>query len=910
MPDDSHNSASSPERHEHPVVNDTPTSAHAPASTRHPTHAELLGESPGEMLGNYQLLRVIGEGGFGVVWLAMQREPVVRQVALKVLKPGMDSRQVLARFEQERQALALMDHPCVAKVFDAGATPTGRPYFVMEYVRGISITGYCDEQRLSLQDRLRLFIPVCEAIQHAHVKGIIHRDIKPSNVLVEVTDGAASVKVIDFGVAKAIEHALTEKTLFTEAGQIVGTPEYMSPEQADADHRRVDTRTDVYALGVMLYELLTGSLPFDPETLRSAGYREIQRIIREMAPPKPSARVSALGPMAGAAAEARRTRATDLSGLLRQELEWIPLRAMRKEPDARYQSAAALAADVRAYLEGLPLAAGPESRAYRVKKFARRHRAGVAAAGAMAALALCGVGALTWGLVQNREAARNSLKAAAESRRALESSKSAERESRLAFDRLRHTSAFLGELLSLADPTSDRRFAGAEQASAEEVTVRAALEAAASRIDDGALDSEPLVEADVREIIGDAFTSIGHAERARAQLRRAIAIRSGQPPVDELRIAGGLIKLARLEVQQRNVDDAAHALERATGILERQSDPPGALLGRAQALRGRVHELRGEYDESRAAYTRAIDTLRPQNADRESEHLVAEVQSMLGVLELRSGNVAQAVTLQREAASVLRRLRGEESAAYATALVQLGAALRQSDALDESERTLRRSVDVWRQITPSGSGGLSEAQGALARLFIGQSRFSEAEPLVNEVLEYRRRHFGNRSLQLADSLDDLGLILRSAGLLDEAIGAYREALSIRRERQGEEHIDTAILLVALADTMNQRGQGEEALPLAELAVRLRSRALPAEHWSVMSARSVLGGVPVRLRRFDEAEQHLLDAERAFRGAPGGSPKRLIDTRTRLVELYEQWGKPEQVATWREMLMLGGKDSTR
>jgi eukaryotic-like serine/threonine-protein kinase len=329
----------------------------------------------GNQIGPYKLLSIIGEGGFGIVYLAEQKTPIKRQVALKIIKPGMDSKQVIARFEAESQALALLDHPNIAYVLGAGATESGRPYFAMEYIKGIPITEYCDREKLSIEDRLKLFIQVCNAVQYAHQKGIIHRDIKPSNIVVSVQDNKAIPKIIDFGVAKAIAMPLTEKTLFTQQGQLIGTPEYMSPEQADMKERDIDTRTDIYSLGIVLYELLAGTLPFEPQTLREGGYAEIQRIIREQEPPRPSTKLSSLGEDASRIAQSRQTQLSTLVKSLHTELEWIPLMAMRKDRDQRYKTASDLAEDIQNYLDGNPLNAGPESKYYMAKKFIKRKRA-------------------------------------------------------------------------------------------------------------------------------------------------------------------------------------------------------------------------------------------------------------------------------------------------------------------------------------------------------------------------------------------------------------------------------------------------------------------------------------------------------------------------------------------------------
>lgn len=343
---------------------------------------EPISESPGTVIGPYKLLEQLGEGGFGVVFMAEQSRPVRRKVALKVLKPGMDTRQVVARFEAERQALALMDHPHIARVFDGGATPSGRPYFVMELVKGVPITDFCDRQQLTPRQRLELFIPLCQAVQHAHQKGIIHRDLKPSNVLVTMHDTTPVVKVIDFGVAKALTQALTDKTLFTGFAQMIGTPLYISPEQAGQSGLDIDTRTDIYALGVILYELLTGTTPFEKERLKELSYDELRRIIREEEPARPSTRLSTLDRQAARTIAAQRgTDVQRLSRLMRDELDWIVLKALEKDRNRRYESASAFAADVQRYLVDEPVQACPPSAAYRLRKFVRRNKVALAITG-------------------------------------------------------------------------------------------------------------------------------------------------------------------------------------------------------------------------------------------------------------------------------------------------------------------------------------------------------------------------------------------------------------------------------------------------------------------------------------------------------------------------------------------------
>ena len=331
-----------------------------------------------ESIANFKVLQRIGEGGMGEVYEAEQTDPIRRRVALKVIKWGMDTKEVLARFESERQALALMNHPNIAKVYDAGMTESGRPYFSMEYVKGVPLTDYCDTHRLSTEERLRIFIQVCMGVQHAHQRGVIHRDIKPSNMLVTIQDDEAVPKIIDFGIAKATSQRLTERTVFTELGQWIGTPEYMSPEQAEMTGLDIDTRTDVYSLGVVLYELLVGAQPFDSTTLRSAGFDEMRRRIREEEPPRPSTRLTHGDRDSDVAAERRRTSATNLARELKGDLDWIVMKALEKDRTRRYATPMDLAADVQRHMDNEPVEASPPSAVYRLGKFVRRNRVAVA----------------------------------------------------------------------------------------------------------------------------------------------------------------------------------------------------------------------------------------------------------------------------------------------------------------------------------------------------------------------------------------------------------------------------------------------------------------------------------------------------------------------------------------------------
>jgi WD40 repeat protein/serine/threonine protein kinase len=394
---------------------------------------EPIREQVGATIGPYKLMEQIGEGGFGLVFVAEQERPIRRKVALKIIKPGMDTRDVIARFEAERQALALMDHPNIARVLDAGTTQSGRPYFVMELVRGIPITEYCDQAQLTPRERLELFVPVCNAIQHAHLKGIIHRDVKPSNVLVTMHDARPVVKVIDFGVAKALHQQLTDRTIYTRFAQMIGTPLYMSPEQAQMSGLDIDTRSDIYSLGVLLYELLTGTTPFNKERLARAAYDELLKIIREEEPPKPSLRLSQSGDALPSIAAQRKTEPAKLSKMFSGDLDWIAMKALEKDRTRRYETANAFAADVLRYLNDEPVEASPPSAVYRMRKFARKHRKPVIALAAIATALLAGIAGTTWGLLRADAA-----------RRAAETAELGEREERIKADAARRDVERLG----------------------------------------------------------------------------------------------------------------------------------------------------------------------------------------------------------------------------------------------------------------------------------------------------------------------------------------------------------------------------------------------------------------------------------------------------------------------------------
>jgi serine/threonine protein kinase/tetratricopeptide (TPR) repeat protein len=520
---------------------------------------ETAAERPGTTLGPYKLIEQIGEGGFGIEFLAEQQQPVRRLVALKVLKPGMDSRQVIARFEAERQALALMDHPNIARVLDAGQTSLGRPYFVMELVKGIPITRFCDQQQLTPRERLELFRPVCAAVQHAHQKGIIHRDLKPTNVLIAAYDGQPVPKVIDFGVAKALGQQLTERTLVTGFGGIIGTLEYMSPEQAEFNALDVDTRADIYSLGVLLYELLTGTTPLTTERMKQAAITEALRLIREEEPPKPSSRLTDSKDSLASVSAQRKLEPARLTREVRGDLDWIVMKCLEKDRARRYATANGLARDIERYLSDEPVEASPPSRLYRLRKFGRKNRKLIATAMIIFLLLVAGSGVSTWQAAEATGAKHDAQAAAAAETQAKLQATASEAETQTVLDFVEK------RIIAAARPE------GRDGGLGHGVTLRLALEAALPVVDTS-FTSQPLTEARLRMTLGESFRYLGDAKIAAEQYQRARALYLEHFGPDDART---LANVDRLAACFADLDDQLEALKLREDTLARRT----ALLG-------------------------------------------------------------------------------------------------------------------------------------------------------------------------------------------------------------------------------------------------------------------------------------------------------------------------------------------
>jgi serine/threonine protein kinase/tetratricopeptide (TPR) repeat protein len=684
----------------------------------------LPSEGPGTVIDKYKLLEKLGEGGFGVVYMAEQKQPIKRRVALKIIKVGMDTREVVARFEAERQALALMDHPNIAKVLDAGATATGRPYFVMELVRGTKITDYCDAKNLPTRARLDLFVSVCQAVQHAHQKGIIHRDLKPSNILVADNDGVAVPKIIDFGIAKATQMELSEKTVFTRFHQFIGTPAYISPEQAEVTNVDIDTRSDIYSLGVLLYELLTGKTPFDAKELLESGLDEMRRTIREKEPARPSTRLGTLAvDELTTAARRRGLEPSKLVSQLRGDLDWIVIKCLEKDRARRYETANGLAMDLQRHLDNEPVAACPPGAAYRFGKLVRRNRVALAVAGAVTGALVLGLCIALWGLF--RERAARVRAAAAEKNAIVEASTS------------KQIAQFLQDLLEGAGP---------EVAKGRDATIlKEILDKTAQRIDTE-FANQPEVEAKLRSTLGRIYYILGEYQKAQLMYRRELFLQRALHPQGSHEVAAALDNLAMAVLEQRPTEwfgtvapepvsmahgaafAQAEALSReAVGMGEKvlgQNDHH--IAGWLNHL-GEILILRNNFEEAERVLLRALGVVTNSPASKEVSLVTLLIRKNLRELRDEHDNPE----VFREALALDRASKGNDSIEVADDLYRLAAELKPFGNHEEVKAYAREALSIYRKLLPA-----DHLRVAQAVVLVGQwgTNLAEAEALYNEFL--------------------------------------------------------------------------------------------------------------------------------------------------------------------------------
>ncbi len=820
-------------------------------------------EQPGNHIGPYRLIEILGEGGMGTVFLAEQRHPVRRQVALKVIKAGMDTVQIVARFEAERQALALMDHPNIARVLDVGSTPEGRPYFVMELVQGVPITRYCDNAHLTPRQRLDLFLPVCQAIQHAHQKGVVHRDIKPSNVLITEVDGKPVPKVIDFGIAKAIDQRLTERTIFTRIGTLVGTPEYMSPEQAGASPD-VDTRTDVYSLGVLLYELLTGTTPLDRETLRRAAFDEVLKRVREEEPPKPSTRLSVTNDRLPSVAAVRATEPSRLAKLVRGELDWVVMKALEKDRARRYETANGLARDIQRYLDGDPVEAGPPSRTYRLRKFAGKHRASLVTAAAFALVLIAATAFSAWEAVRATRSEHAALQAEASIRRERDRALKAEKQAAEAAREARNQASiaqaivdFLqNDLLAQAMPENNPRN--------QRVTVEDVLHRAAARIA-GKFDRQPEVEAAIRLAIGTTYESLGLHRESQPHLERALEIRR--------RVLGP------------EHPETLIAMNRVASQYGKQAGP---MLKKAESM-----------------YAQALDVSRRVNGPEHS--FTTAMMNNLALAYSTSGRDKEAAALYASALEIKRRVPGPADGETLVTMSNLADTYRRLGQYEKAEAMSKMVLETQRRtLGPEHPLTLGTMLG-LAFAYEYRGLFEEAEAMCEQMLEARRRVSGPEHPETLVAMWNLARMYHDHGKLANAEPLLAHLARVVPGRKAD--LPDWVLpstLVHQAKNFLQQGRYAEAEAAAREAVR-SCEGFGPDGPHAYEAISVLGAIRIVQKRYAEAEPLILSSYEGMKAREAKIPAikrfRLRQVAKRVVALYEAWGKPEKANEWRIKLGL-------
>jgi serine/threonine protein kinase/Flp pilus assembly protein TadD len=826
------------------------------------TTVSEITEQSGSRIGNYRVLSILGEGGMGIVYLAEQEQPIRRHVALKVIKPGMDSRRVIARFEAERQALALLDHPNIAHIHDAGTTDSGRPFFAMEYVEGFPITEHCDHHKLTIEERLRLFLQICYAVHHAHQKGIIHRDIKPSNILVSSQDDQAVPKIIDFGVAKAIDQPLTERTLFTEQGQLFGTPEYMSPEQADMANEDIDTQSDIYSLGVLLYVLLTGVLPFDADSFRQGGIEHIRRVIRETEPKTPSTRLTNLGPEAAKVAESRRTELATLTRSLHRELEWIPLKAMRKERSERYRSASELADDVENYLHCTPLMAGPPKTMYKLRKFMKRNRALVAGVAAVLVVLIAGIIASTlFAFGQARTRA----------------------EAQAVSDFLRHS------VLESLDPF---------KVGGKEITIRSVFDTASESLE-GEFTGTPLAEAGIRYTVGNAYWSLGLYERAELHLERARAIQQANLGPENVATLLSTHYLGWLCFSKSRYSRAeqllTQALEARSRVLgEEDADTLLSMVGLAC-----VYNMQGRFKEAEELIEKALEITRRVLGD-EHPHVPAFMNAMAWSYELQ-GRYHEAEQLVKQGLKIGRRVRGEND--WFTLLLKhtLSRVYLHLGRYDEAEEPLQETLSGRRESWGQEHPDTLETMATLGQLYHAQGQYDEAESYLDQALENSLRMLGDSHFVTAECMRERGALHLNQGQYDEAGPLLEKALEITVRILGEESWTSLSVKNTLGRLYTAQGRYSLAHQSLLDALECRQRILGEDHPDTLESKNDLAVLYMRQGDYDKAEPLLLKAVKGRRLKLSDTHPHTIESLNNLIDLYEAWGKPGRVEEWRARL---------
>jgi eukaryotic-like serine/threonine-protein kinase len=806
----------------------------------------FVGERAVEQIGTYRPLRELGEGGCGIAYLAEQLAPVKRHVALKIIKPGMDTKAVIARFEAERQLLALMDHPNVAKVFDAGSTATGRPYFVMELVRGSRITEFCEQLRLSIAERLQLFIQVCQAIQHAHHKGVMHRDIKPSNVLVTMHDGVPVVKVIDFGIAKATQGSLSEQTQHTAIDQFIGTPAYVSPEQTELTQRNVDTRSDIYSLGVLLYELLTGYTPLDTQELLSSSPEEMRRLVREEEPPTPSARLKSL---------ARSPK--EVQG----DLDWIVMRCLEKEPMRRYQTVNDLLLDVQRYLRDETVEARPPSVVYTLCKFARRNRTMFAA---LLAAAIFVIAFAVNTSIQARRVAGERARVEQERQRG------------------EKVAEFMLETLSKTEP-----FGYAEAGRPE--TAKELLDRAARWLSQNT-SQDPELRVRLLESVGRAYRRRMEHKEAAAFLSEALQLRK--------KMSGGVSDMAmaetlsELSVALRIKDPLAsdRQLQEATAILHRLGQEHSTTYARVLANRGRLELELGRIDAAQKYFAESMTLLRDLLGPRHPD--VAAVLTEASIAYLWQNDLATAERTARESVEMLSAVLPKLHPDLLYAQGQLAEVLQVLNHLDEASLLLEEALRANRTLYGENSRRAADILDSLTRLRQAQHRLAEAEAFAQQAVEIQTKVDGAGTYRTGFYRTSLAVVQIERREYFEAEQQLRAALASFRSLPAD-HGYVAAAEHWLGEVMlrTRRPKNAEAFFTAAMHRWQRSDSL---EWRVARSVSGLGEALYLQGRASEAETLLVDSYRSLMADKNGEASARAAAHERVVRFYTERGEQQKL----------------
>jgi non-specific serine/threonine protein kinase/serine/threonine-protein kinase len=824
----------------------------------------------------YHLLHRIGVGGMGEVWLAEQKEPIRRRVAVKLIKAGMDSREVIRRIESERQTLALMDHPAIAKVLDAGSTQQGAPYFVMEYVAGVSITDYCDKHRLSTRERLELFIHVCDGVQHAHQKAIIHRDLKPSNILVAEVDNTATPKIIDFGIAKALTQQLGGQTMFTQAGSLVGTPEYMSPEQASSMGEDIDTRTDVYSLGIIFYELLAGARPIE---LEKVVLEEFLRRLREDEPQKPSTKITTDDPSTSTeVARKRDTEPQELAKQLQGELDAIALKALEKERSRRYASASEFAADIRRYLNNEPVLAVPPSLAYRARKFSRRHRAGLMMLSAFVLVLVVAAAISIWqGIVARRQRDRADTEAAT----------------------AKAVNEFLqNDLLSQADPATQ---SGPDAGPDPEIKVRTLLDRAAARVSERFAD-KPLVEAAIQDTIGHAYEGLGLYAQSEQHLRRAYELSASYRGSDAPETLDMLMGLSGTLREVNKYADAVTAAKAAFEAEARTLGPEDPRTVVAMQNLGAIYLFTNQDAEAEPLLKKALEIQTRRNGYDNIDTL--NTSDSLAQLYIDQFRYAEASMLLTKGLVSYRRVFGSDHPFTSREMFGLGKVLQGKGDYTEAEKVFAEALAIEQRTRGKRHPDTLRTAERLGRTLIDARKFDEGIHLLESTLGDFRETLGPGDYDTLLCEVNLGAAYDSKGDRVRAEQTLRSALQGLRAVGKDGEADAANAAELLGVTLVEQRKYSQAEPVLRQALTYREEG-DKEGWQRYRAQAFLGAALSGLKKYPEAEKFLLSGQQGLEQRVSRMPadqKRWVRySAEQMVDLYSGWGKPNEAAQWRAKL---------